>query len=487
MSSLPINVYSAQQVREFDRIAIEEYGMLGITLMHRAAQAVFEVLIHKWPNARTITVFCGAGNNAGDGYLIATLALQAGFNVTVYALMDSTELTGDALTASQIYQQANGVISAFSEQFTEKPDVIVDALLGTGLNRSITGQYAKAITVINAEECPVLAVDIASGLQADTGNSMGCAVKANVTVTFIAQKQGLFTAAGTEYSGDIVFADLAVPHDVLRRCEPSAQLLQVKPLPRRPRHAHKGHFGHVLVIGGEVGFSGAARLAGQAALRTGAGLVSIATRAVHAGFLNTGCYELMCHAIEHVAELEPLLEKASVLVLGTGLGQAQWGQSLFEAVIGTTLPLIVDADGLNRLAKSPMRKDNWVLTPHPKEAARLLQCETSAINANRFAAIQELQQRYGGVCLLKGAGTLICDGQNTFINTTGNAGMASGGMGDVLAGIIAGLIAQGYSLTEATQMGVYYHGAAADLAAAEQGERGLLASDLWPYLRKLLN
>jgi NAD(P)H-hydrate epimerase len=488
MQNRPTKLYTAQQSRELDRIAIQDYGITGFSLMQKAAEAVWAQICQHWPAVRHISVFCGSGNNGGDGYLVAALALKAGLKVTVYSVIELDKLNGDALWACQTYQRAGGYVEQFSNAKNEQPDLIVDALLGTGLTREISGIYAQAIQKINDSGCSVIAVDIPSGLNADTGKVMNYAVKADVTVTFIALKQGLFTADASEYCGDIVFAGLDIPTEVFTKVSYSSNLLTKFSFPRRQRNSHKGNYGHVLVIGGDVGFSGAARLAGEAALRTGAGLVSIATRVAHAHVLNAGCFELMSHPVEHITELKPLLKKANTIVLGPGLGQQAWGQELFATAILLPQLLVLDADALNLLVNYPNYHyhSNRILTPHPGEAARLLKCTTLEINANRFAAVKEIQAVYGGVCILKGAGSLVFDGEEIFISNTGNPGMASGGMGDVLAGVIGGLLAQGSTIKEAAKIGVYLHGAAADLAA-QQGERGLLASDLLPMIRKLVN
>ncbi|NOQ34916.1 MAG: NAD(P)H-hydrate dehydratase [Methylococcaceae bacterium] len=485
MQTLPRKLYLAQQVRELDRIAIEDCGMKGIKLMRTAAAAVFQYIQQHYTQTKHIAVFCGSGNNAGDGYFIALLALQANFKVSVYSIGSVEKLTSDALIAYQDYKKQGG--STYSSQtLTQTPDLIIDALLETGLTRDISGTYAEAVKIINQTPCPVIAVDIPSGIHADTGCMMGSAVKADATVSFIGLKQGLFTGTALDYCGKLIFDDLNVPKEVFTRVQYSSERLEKTILPPRLRNSHKGNFGHVLIIGGDTGFSGAARLAAESALRSGAGLVSLATHPSHASLLNIGRFELMCHGIEQPSQLQALLEKATVIVIGTGLGQKQWGKSLFDVIINSTLPMIVDADGLNLLAQSPNYNNNRIITPHPKEAARLLNCSTTEISENRFLAVKKIQSRYGGVCLLKGAGTLISDADELFINTTGNAGMATAGMGDVLAGIIGGLVAQGLSLTTATTTASYIHGAAADLAAVD-GERGLLASDLMPYIRKLVN
>jgi NAD(P)H-hydrate epimerase len=385
------------------------------------------------------------------------------------------------------YSESNGSVVPFQSGQTIKADVLVDALLGIGLDRPVTGVYAEAIQTINACSSPIIAVDIPSGLNADTGSVMGFAVKADLTVTFIGLKQGLFTGQAAQYCGDIGYAQLAVLDEVFPGFKAAATRVVKTGLPRRNRCAHKGDCGHVLVVGGELGYSGAARLAGEAALRVGAGLVSIATRVGHSGLVNLGRPELMSHGVETAEQLVTLLAKVDIIVVGPGLGQSDWAKALFNVAISSGKPMIVDADGLNLLAASPTAKPDWILTPHPGEAARLLNCSNADIQQDRFAAAVSLQASYGGVAVLKGAGTLIASEQRLAVSNTGNPGMASGGMGDVLSGVIAGLLAQGLTLQDAAQQGVYIQGMAADLAAEKNGERGLLASDLMPYLRQLVN
>lgn len=487
MPKLPDMLYSAAQVRELDRIAIEEFNIPGYELMCRAGKAVFEGITRKWPETRSLTVWCGSGNNAGDGYVIARLALEVGLEALVVCVGDPEKLKGDALTAFREYAQAGGKAELFQSGQRIEADLWVDALLGTGLDRPVTGLYAEAIGTINRAGLPVVAVDIPSGLNADTGMAMGCAVKADCTVSFIGLKRGLFTGQAAEYVGEIIYDALAVPDDVFKQV--SARVFRVcqKPLAPRNRYAHKGNMGHVLIVGGDLGFSGAARMAGEAALRVGAGLVSIATRGEHAGLMNLNRPELMCHGVESEQDLKGLLDKASVVVLGPGLGQKEWGKAMFGAVLKSGNPVVLDADGLNLLAASPIGKTMWILTPHPGEAARLLQISTPSVQQDRFAAVSAIQATYGGIAVLKGAGTLIASGSRIAVSNTGNPGMASGGMGDVLSGVMAGLIAQGLDMQDAAEQGVFLHGRAADQAAMKDGERGLLATDLLPFLRQLVN
>ncbi len=487
MQTLPEKLYLAEQARKIDRIAIEKKGIPGIDLMRKAGLAVFELIQANYSNYDLI-VFCGAGNNAGDGYVIAKLALKSKIKVEVYYLSNPDQLKNDVLLAYQDFCNVGGVCKKFTFNINLNDCIVVDSLLGTGLDREVKGQYADAIKLINQSQCPVIAVDIPSGLNADTGRIMGCAVKADYTVSFIALKQGLFTGDAAEHCGKISYNSLNIPEKVFAEVKHTSKLITHLSIPKRDRCGHKGNYGHVLLIGGEVGFSGAIRLAAEAALRVGSGLVSIATRSTHFSTINFGRPELMCHGIEDGNDLLPLLEKASVVVVGPGLGQTTWAKDLFKIAISSDKPVVCDADAINILAKDNQYYDNnWVLTPHPGEASRLLGCSTEEIAKDRFAAISKLQKQLGGVIVLKGAGSLIAKGNEITVSITGNPGMASGGMGDVLAGMIGGLIAQKINLYEASVAAVYVHGKAADLSAQTNGEIGLLASDLMPFIRRLIN
>lgn len=489
--SLPRELYRAEQVRTLDREAIQACGIPGLTLMERAGTCAFGLLRERWPGARRIAVVCGPGNNGGDGYVAARLAREAGIEVTVLTVGDVTRRRGDAEAAAQAAIAQGLRLRPFEPTGLSEAEVAVDAMLGTGLERDVEGPFRRAIESLTLAGIPVLAIDIPSGLHADTGRALGTAVNADVTITFIGLKQGLYTGDGPDHTGDIVFDDLGVPAHIYQRVAPTASRLELSALqrllPPRRRTAHKGHFGHVLVIGGDVGYGGAARMAGEAALRVGAGLVSLATRAAHAPEITAARPELMCHPVEQPGELQALLERSSVLAVGPGLGRSPWACSLLARVLDSGLPRVLDADALNGLADEPQRGADWVLTPHPGEAARLLGCPTPEIQADRYGAVVEIQRRYGGVAVLKGAGTLVCDGSGpTAVCAQGNPGMASGGMGDVLTGVIGGLLAQGLAPYEAACLGVCVHAAAGD-RAAPGGERGLIATDLLPVLRSLVN
>lgn len=482
-------------------MAIEEQGIAGAELMERAGQAAFNALREAWPRARRIAVLAGIGNNGGDAYVVARLAHGAGLEVRLWQLGDANKLKGDALGMARLWGEAGGETIEYKTGLDlGGSDVVVDGLFGTGLNADLQGDWADAVRAINDSHAAVLALDIPSGLHADTGSAMGCAVVAQLTVSFIALKQGLFTGAGPRYCGQVVYDDLRLPPQVLMSQTPAVSRLGFDGVahllaPRR-RDAHKGDFGHVLVIGGDAGMGGAVRMAAEAALRVGAGRVSVATRPVHVAAMTAVCPELMCHAVTKASELRPLLAKADVVAIGPGLGQSEWAQALLASALASGLPMVMDADALNLLAIEPLQANNWILTPHPGEAARLLGTDTRTIQADRFTAVNALQQRYGGVLVLKGAGSLIAAaGSPLALCDAGNPGMASAGMGDVLTGVIAGLLAQrqtlktdpAQALLVAARLGVSVHARAGDLAAKEGGERGMLASDVIAVLRETVN
>ena len=506
---LPKALYRAAQVRELDRIAIEENGIPGFSLMTKAAEATFAVMQKCWPQHTYVTVFCGVGNNGGDGYVIARLAQQAGFEVVVVQLGESDRLTGDALMA---YQQAidEGVkVCTFdtlrvneSTSSIMSEGIVVDALLGTGLKGAVRGECKMAIELVNRlstnSDINVCAVDSPSGLCADTGSILGCAVNADVTVTYIGLKQGLLTANGPQQCGELFFAGLDIPQSVLEKVEPSATRIArpyvAKTLGKRDRGAHKGSYGHVVVIGGDHGMGGAVMMASEAAHYVGAGVVTVLTRGEHIAPLLSRHPECMAlDADTHSSTIDEIIAKATVIVAGPGIGKGAWAVSLLQKALETDIPLVLDADGLNFLTSDAgavfRQRSNWVLTPHPGEAARLLQCSTKDIALNRFECVKNLSERYDAVVALKGAGTLISATSEDTIHlaNVGNPGMATAGMGDVLSGVIGGLLAQQLSLLDAANVSVWLHGKAADCAVQESGERGLQATDLFPYIRRLVN
>ena len=489
-------LYTAAQVRALDRAAIDGHGIPGIVLMQRAGRAVWKLISDRYPTRAPLHIVCGIGNNGGDGYIVARLAAERGVAVDVRVVGDVTRIKGDAQLAFNAMRAAGVDALPFDSATRFDEGIIVDALLGTGLNGSVRVEHAAAIDAINASALPVVAVDIPSGLCSDTGSVLGVAVRASHTVTFIGRKRGLFTGAANACCGEVHFDDLAVPAAIYADMHAEAELLQsaaLLPLPRRARDAHKGHFGHVLVIGGDHGMGGAVAMAAEAAARCGAGLVSVATRPENVAAIVARCPVIMVRGIDYAHELEPLLARATVVVIGPGLGRGAWGQQLLRRALPAALPTVLDADALNELAEfgAEGNRANWLITPHPGEAARLLGISTAAVNRDRFAAIKALRDAYPGAVVLKGSGTLVASGTpsggSIGVSPYGNPGMAGGGMGDVLSGVLGALLAQGLSLDASARCGVCLHAMAADLAVAREGERGLLATDLLPSLRRLVN
>ena len=490
MTNLPTQIYSVASVREFDRRAIEDNGIPGYTLMTRAGAAAVDATRERFPDRRHWQVVCGAGNNGGDGYVVARLAGDAGITVTVTTLVDPGTLRGDAALAYQDLVAQGSTVSRWGGELDDAADLIVDAILGSGLERDVSGDFERAVVAINRHPGAVLSLDIPTGIHGDTGAVLGCAVNADLTITFVGLKSGLFLGEAAEYCGELIYDGLQIP-DTLRTTEPAfrraddAFLRQM--LPRRKRTAHKGDFGHVLVVGGGAGMPGAVRLCGEAALRAGAGRVSIATDPSHAAVLAATRPELMSHAVTSTADLDKLLAKTDVIAFGPGLGQTDWARMLYERVAADDRAAVWDADALNLLAANPSHAGHRILTPHPGEAATMLDTTGAAVQGDRPAAAQALAERYGGVAVLKGAGTLIASAQHeTWLCTSGNPGMAAPGMGDVLTGIMAALLAQGLSIQEAAVAGVEAHARAGDRAAV-LGERGMTASDLIEQLRGVLN
>jgi ADP-dependent NAD(P)H-hydrate dehydratase / NAD(P)H-hydrate epimerase len=490
MDPLPAEVYSAASVRAMDRHAIERGGIPGLELMQRAGAAALDSIRSHWPGAARIAVLCGAGNNGGDGYVLARLARAAGLDVRVVALAAPSRLSGDAASAQSRFAAEGGRAAATAADALEGAEVVVDALLGTGIDRPVTGAYLECIDRANGAGLPVLALDIPSGLDADTGHARGAAIRATRTLAFIALKSGYFLGEAPDYVGPIALAGLELPAGtresqapVLRRLTPA---LAAEALPPRRRSAHKGEHGRVLVIGG-FEMAGAARLAGEAALRTGAGLVTVATRASSVGAVLEARPELIARAASGERELVRLASAADAVAVGPGLGTDAEASAAFAAAATSERPLVVDADALTLLAGAPRRREDWILTPHPGEAARLLNCGVPEVQRDRLAAVRAIADRYGGTCVLKGARTLVQGaGALPWVCDRGNPGMATAGSGDVLTGVIAALLAGGVAPPLAAAAGVLLHAEAGD-RAARGGERGVIAGDLVAELRAVVN
>ena len=488
---LPAEIYTVANVRRIDEIAINDAEIGGYKLMTRAGQALLDCALARFPEARRWQILCGAGNNGGDGYVLARLAAGQGIAVSVVSMIDPEKLTGDAATAYMDFAAEGGGLGLWEGEVDDEAELLVDALLGSGLERDVEGKYAEAVEAINAHRGATIAVDVPTGLDADTGAVLGCAVRADVTVTFVGLKTGLFLDAAPAHVGDLEFSNLDIPAECRATVPAAVRRISRKivgvALPRRKRDAHKGDFGHLLLIGGGPGMPGAVRLCGEAALRSGAGRVSIATHPGHHAEIAAGRPELMCHAVDSLADIGELLKSITTIAIGPGLGTSAWAQKLFDTTMKSDLPMVLDADALNMLAKSDRRDDHWILTPHPGEAARLLGCSTAEVQADRRSAVRKLHKKYGGTAVLKGHGSLVSSiAGPAWLCTGGNPGMAAPGMGDVLTGIIGALLAQGVPPELAAVAGVDVHARAGDAAAAG-GERGMLASDLLQELKACVN
>ncbi|MBD1580750.1 NAD(P)H-hydrate dehydratase [Pseudoalteromonas sp. S16_S37] len=487
-ANLPQVAYSAQQVQQYEEFAAKNSGTSLSNLMFRAGQSLFSLFENDWVSAQRVLLLAGKGNNAGDAYVLAKLLNQAGRTVTVYSLSDATLLKGDALEAYQAACQANVEIVT-KQPCLDSYCVIVDGVFGTGFRGELSEQVQTLFADCDKVQANKLSIDIPSGVNGSTSEVAKGAFKADITMTFIALKQGLLTGKAKAHCGQLVYASLDVAEAFEQLVQPSATYMThetlFSKLPSRPVDSYKNMCGHVLLVGGNKGMAGAIRLAAEAALRAGAGLVSVATHPDNVACVLQGRYELMVHGIENAQQLSLLMAKADVMVIGPGLGQNAWAQALFSQSIEFAKPVVCDADGLNLLAQTEKRYCCAVLTPHIGEAKRLLKENSGVDEANRFELVAYLAKTYAANMVLKGPGTLIADNSCININRSGCAAMASAGMGDVLSGIIGALIAQGMAPFAAANLAVYIHGLAAQIAAKE-GEKGLLASDLFMHIRRLL-
>ena len=490
MNESPIgsSLFTAAQCKAIDRSAIESMPIPGYQLMCRAARSAQHWITRLYPKASSFNVVCGTGNNGGDGFALAKLLFESGHAVTVTMAGTDFEaqLTGEALEAWRDLA-ADLPKQPFDSALIDESDLIVDALLGIGLKGKVRTDSAAIIDWMNRQQGPVFSLDIPSGLSADTGSVLGSAVKADATLTFIAPKQGMFINQARDYVGRVMVDSLGVPVELFP--ETRSQLIS-EPLKRMAplnRAAHKGSQGSLVVIGGDVGFGGAPILSSEAALRTGAGRVTLLTHSestVTAILARTP--EVMVRLANDITVFESMLQSMDAVAIGPGLGQGDWAFSCLERVNSLDKPTVVDADALNLIAQGRVSfHENAVFTPHPGEAARLLGCSVTDVQAGPVKSAFALQSELGGVIVLKGAGSIVCDGHKAYICDLGNPGMATAGMGDLLSGIIATFLAQGCSLLDSAQMGVWLHAKAGDMASAE-GERGLIATDLLPHIRSLL-
>jgi len=468
-------LYSPESVYQLDQAAVEIDTLPELQLMQRAGDAVWQALCRRWPQTAAITIFAGAGNNGGDAFVVAICARQQGVEVQLISRGDLDKQSATAKHFKQLWQRQGGIIEAWDRQAI-CGEIIVDGLLGIGLKRDLDQSWQQMINRINLCAVPRVAIDIPSGLNAATGIAQPVAIEATLTVTFIGAKTGQYLADGPDYCGELVYHDLGVSSRVLQSVEPSLQTIETCRLPQpRKNNSHKNQYGHVLVIGGDQGMSGAVALAAKAALRSGAGMVSAL---VHPRCCNNlaATPEIMVQSWDAI---ESGLAQASVVVIGPGLGNSEAARECREQLHDLELPMIVDASALDAEFLQALRSDQVVITPHPGEAASLLSITPAELQSDRLMACRHLIETYGMVCVLKGAGTLIADRQSpVMINTRGNPGMATAGMGDVLGGIIAALVGQGLTLIEAATSGVYIHALCAELYCQARDQSGLIASDI---------
>jgi NAD(P)H-hydrate epimerase len=495
-------------MRELDRLAIETYGIPGVVLMENAGAQVARILWQEYPDlqAYRVAVLCGHGNNGGDGFVIARYLHNMGVAVSVFLMGEPSNIRGDAGAHLNMLQRVgvtpepvrtSEAAQAVGARLADY-DILLDALLGTGLRAEVSGAFQLIIAAMNAAGRPILAVDIPSGLSADTGVLLGQPVRASLTVTMALPKRGLLLYPAAEYVGRLVVVDIGFPAAVREHAAVGCHVLEARAiasqLQDRAADTHKGTYGHVLIVAGGLGKTGAGALASMAALRTGAGLVSFALPHSLNAAMEAKLTEVMTIPLpesepgllgeEASKRIVEWLAGKSALILGPGLGtHPQTVCCVHEVLRQVRLPTVVDADGLNALASDPESTSNiqapLVLTPHPGELARLRRTTIAEVQANRLAAAQEAARTYKAVVVLKGAHTVIAEPEGTlYINPTGNPGMATAGSGDVLSGMIGTLLGQGYAPSVAAQVAVYIHGLAGDMAAAVLGERSLIAGDL---------
>lgn len=494
-------IVTAAQMRAIDAATIEEIGIPGAVLMENAGRAVAEDVIDdlraRGEDVARVAVVCGGGNNGGDGYVAARWLRELGVSAVVYLATAEDRVRGDARIHLDAYQQTGGVVLSIADAATlaehrpdiESADLVLDCLFGTGLDRPVEGHYAQVIDTMNRAAGTVVGVDIPSGLGADRGDVLGVAVTADRTVTMAFLKVGLVGAPGFARCGDVKVAAIGIPRRLAQAHGVRLALLEASDvrswLPPTRATDHKNRRGHALMVAGSPGKRGAGRLCAWAALRTGAGLVTLA-----AGGGEIAAPDPVMTAALEPGETEVLVELAAgkrAVAIGPGMPLGAQGRALVLAALGRCeVPLVLDADALNHLGSdlAPVAASRApvVLTPHPGEAARLLDTDTASIEADRVAAVRRLAEASGAVVVLKGARTLVCDGTTAdgfvTVNATGNEGLATAGSGDVLTGMIAGLIAQGAAVADAARLAVWMHGAAADELRESLGVRSMTAADV---------
>ncbi len=468
-------LYLPEMVYQLDKAAVEQDGLAEIELMQRAGQSVWRSLVTRWPEVSTITVFAGAGNNGGDAFVVALSARRQGVEVQLLIQGDLSRQSDTSRHFRELWEQAGGEYEDWQGQALNG-DVIVDGLLGIGLQRELNDHWQELIASINECDVPRVAIDIPSGLNGATGNPQPVAVEAQLTVTFIGAKTGQYLADGPDYCGELVYEDLGVTTSRRQAIPAALKVIDSCQLPPPRRlNSHKNHYGNLLIIGGDQGMSGAVALAAQAALRSGAGLVTALVHPECRGNL-ASFPEIMVLGWD---ALESRLSQASVVVIGPGLGDSAAAARCLQSLHQVDLPMVVDASALKIEFLHSLKSKQLVITPHPGEAATLLSCAAAEIQADRLKACNRLVETFAATCVLKGSGSLIGQqGTIPALNLAGNPGMASAGMGDVLSGIIAAMLGQGLTPFEAAKTGVFIHGLCAEYCCTERDQTGLIASDI---------
>lgn len=501
-----MKLYTASETRKIDNLAIKEKGISGYSLMQMAAEFTLDVILREFSPVEELIIFCSKGKNSGDGFLLGSFAKEFGLEVTIVMSNTSNVIKGVSRKAFEEMKDAKVKIistKSVSKLKVSNKAVIVDALIGTGLKGNLRKNIKESILALNklGVKLPVLSLDIPSGVNPDTGDADDIAVYADITATFVAQKRGCFTSVGKKFSGEIIYSDLEIPKNLFSKITSTSYVVDyedsISKVVYREQDAHKGHFGNVLIIGGDRGLGGAGLLSSRAAVYSGAGLTSLVTRPEHVSASLVSCPEVMVKGVDSGQDIEEHLVKPDVIAIGPGLGQSAWSEQMIQRVFWEAekrdVSVIMDADALNLLTKLKLSSNlpkRLILTPHPGEASRLLNTSVAVIESNRFSAAAKIQKKFNATVVLKGSGTVICHKsggtQKWGICDSGNPGMATGGMGDVLTGIIAGLLAQGLTLKEAAEAGVDLHAKAADQASLEFGEAGLTSSDVINELKYLL-
>jgi NAD(P)H-hydrate epimerase len=501
-----MKLYSASETRKIDGLAIKEKGITGYSLMQMAAEFSLDVILSEFNPVEELIIFCSKGKNSGDGFLLGSFAKEFGLEVTVVMSNTPNELKGASKKAfAEMKESKVKTISnkSIGKLKVSNKAVIVDALIGTGLKGNLRKNIKDSILALNklGVKSPVVSLDIPSGVNPDTGDAGDICVYADITATFVAQKKGCFTSIGKKASGEVIYSDLEIPKRIFSAVASSSYVVDyedsISRVVYREQDAHKGNFGHVLVIGGDRGMGGASLLSSRAAVYSGAGLTSLVTRPEHVIASLVSCPEVMVKGVDSGQDLEEHLVKPNVIAIGPGLGQSAWSEQMVQRVFWEAekrdISVIMDADALNLLTTLKLSSNlpkKLILTPHPGEASRLLNTTVTEIESDRFSAAAKIQKKFNATVVLKGSGTIICNQssgtQKWGICGSGNPGMATGGMGDVLTGIIAGILAQGLTLKDAAEAGVDLHAKAADQASLEFGEAGLTSSDVINELRYLL-